>query len=82
MVARHGRARLPEWHYWDLVRESLRAGMTAVRAGRRTEAARLVARAMPYLLHPMVLYSVARHLRWRAGLTLRRAIPAVRYPEQ
>ena len=81
MIARHGRSRLPEWLYWDYVRESIRATIALGRLGRRREALRTWTRAMPYMWHPMVVVSAARHVAWRGQLAYRRLAGARRSPD-
>lgn len=60
MIARHGRARLPETFRWDFVRESARAGLDAARRGHRWEAIQIWARAVPYFRYAFVLRTAAQ----------------------
>jgi glycosyltransferase involved in cell wall biosynthesis len=71
MIGRHGRRRLPEWLYWDLFRERIRAGIALDRQHRRGDALRMLLAAMPLIWHPMVMVSAARHIAWRAGIAYR-----------
>lgn len=60
MIGRYGRHQLPESVRWDFVRESLRAGITAARGGRRRKAILIWARALPYFRYAFVLKTAAR----------------------
>lgn len=60
MIGRHGRSELPESFRWDFVRESMRAGIAAARAGRHRKAIRIWARALPYFRYAFVLKTAAR----------------------
>lgn len=65
MIGRHGRSRLPEWLYWDLVRDSIRAGLAEWRRGHRRAAACVWAHGVAYAWHPMVVFGAFRHIAWR-----------------
>ncbi len=68
MIARHGRADLPEWHEWDALRASVLGGTTALQRRRVTEGMKLITGAIPRLRHSYVRRNAVRFLGRRNSL--------------